>query len=96
MKGSLRHSNGIPVSLDADWVKEARKGYFLLLKSKYNQLCDLEGTRNRIRGNLKTVRELINHAAKINKLYMISHQQVQLLSDELLNRITEDLQEFHN
>lgn len=89
--GSLTHPDGTAISLDAGWVKEARKGYFLLLKAKYNQLCDLERTRNKIKGNLKTVRELINHAGEINKLYMTNYQRIQILSDQLRNRIAESL-----
>lgn len=94
--GSLTHPDGTAISLDAGWVKEARKGYFLLLKGKYNQLCDLERTRNKIKGNLKTVRELINHAGEINKLYMTNHQRIQLLSDQMRSQVADSFHEPNN
>ena len=69
--------------MDAVWVKEARVGYFLLLDGKYKQFQDLERIHKQIRGNLKTVGQLIDQSRELNASYITSTRVIGNLLDQV-------------
>ena len=89
--GSLISPDGTPIPLDAKWVKEARMGYLLLLEGKYSKLVDLERTQIKIKGNFKTIRQLLNHARELNTLYLTNYQKIQFYLDQLESEVVDNL-----
>jgi|GEM_PF-6414351 len=89
----LKHSDGTPVKLDAAWVKEMRIGYFLLLENRYNQLRELDRKQDKIRGNLKTIRELIGRSRDLNTGYLNSLRGVQNMLDRTDLKTIQNLSE---
>ena len=87
----LKYADGTTVKLDAAWIKEMRQGYFVLLESKYKQLRELDRTQDKIQGNLKTIRELIERSRELNTGYIESFQGVQNMLDQADVKTLENL-----
>jgi hypothetical protein len=70
--GQMKSSDGQPIILDAEWVKQMRLGYGIALEAKHKQLRELDAVEVKLERNLQSVQEIIRQARELNAGYLRS------------------------